>query len=1052
MDSHSIYTSELIKSLLKTDGENYKVVPNKGQPVSATWWKDRGMDFPAKKLGFKAVIVECLKIGRELSHDTTLSSGDLISCDRTIKNEINKLAANERLLLKDRLIEAVKYGGVCIRPDIWSDKYRKISHLGATAHFAGKDTKYCSVDLFCTEFTARKKVLLCKELACFGLENHLSDIIFVTDRGANFVKGLNAFTVLFLFTGKKTDRSTTTKKGVLMRIEKTPNKTTKYRTTIEASREIYSGGEMTDDENTYDTDESEITDDDDIIDYSSITIMNLPTSSKELFRYYSLLRNLAYHPLKQLLNERQESSRLEKININVVAQLIKFLDPWKYVMNEIQLSNSPSLFITLPCIAYLKQQITKSERTMRGGTSFFAKRSLQLLESMFKIEHLHVMGIFLHPNYKQLKYATQIQIIECHNSCRLAIPSSSTSTYSASNDNNEINKPLTKKLKRFLESLMDDITPHKFSRKIFAVPCSSAAVEREFSAAGQLVTQRRSNIKPSTISDILFLRSIENNEQRVAGENSNNHCPDSCSNSAQGVFTPAIINEAIIKLTEQEHQLLKLGPRFIFDGPNTASRRRINELTTFKRKIEAHVLVQKLHTGQNINEVSINQNGINLYDNLLDTIQSSQSQQNNSSQPIIKKKKKNYGRTVKRLKYKIRLACAILRKSDKSTVFHLGKVEDYQKKSKEFMDKIQTYKCIGITDPLPDLILRTNKCLLDLRLVKWITQKQYEQLSIKPNEVESAHLYYLPKAHKPGTPLRPIISGLKHPTVKISKYLDDLLRPLFDQMALETTVTSDFELVKHLQERSKKNMRQETLFCTADVTDLYTMVPQIEGVLSLRKMLERLKLKQVGGLKIETIIRLSRFVMKNNYFNYDGQYYHQVRGGAMGSPLTLTIANCYMFFFEQQIIKQISNSGGLYFRYIDDTCITVNWPAQHLFRQVDRWNKFDENIKLLANIGSSNNFLDLYMENKDGKLLTSAYQKPSYEPYYLPFNSIHPLHIKKNIPYIMLLRTIRYCSTFQSFLNDREKLKIPLILNMYPNKLIEEQFTNVLLKHKINPH
>ncbi|CAF5069070.1 unnamed protein product, partial [Rotaria magnacalcarata] len=207
--------------------------------------------------GFKAVIVECLKIGRELSHDTTLSSGDLISCDRTIKNEINKLAANERLLLKDRLIEAVKYGG-------------------ATAHFAGKDTKYCSVDLFCTEFTARKKVLLCKELACFGLENYLSDIIFVTDRGANFVKGLNGFTVLFLFTGKKTDRSTTTKKGVLMRIEKTPNKTTKYRTTIEASREIYSGGEMTDDENTYDTDESEITDDDDIIDYSSITIMNLP--------------------------------------------------------------------------------------------------------------------------------------------------------------------------------------------------------------------------------------------------------------------------------------------------------------------------------------------------------------------------------------------------------------------------------------------------------------------------------------------------------------------------------------------------------------------------------------------------------------------------------------------------------------------------------------------------------------------------------------------------------------------------------------------------------
>ncbi|CAF3622568.1 unnamed protein product [Rotaria socialis] len=663
MDAPSIYTSELIKSLLKSDNENYKVVPNKSQRVSAACWKNRGMGFPAKKLNNKdeftvipgfASCSKCFETYRYVNSSTThinahkclnLLPSDQTSLDhhfpskslahqteqrtvpitkaiarkkeamkkvcavwiahsmrsfkvvqdpgfKAVIGECLKIAANERLLLKDRLVEAVKYGGVCISPDIWSDQYRKISYLGATAHFVGKDTKYYSVDLFCTEFTARKKSgenimkLLRTELASFGLENYLSDIIFVTDRGANFIK------------------------------EKTPNKTTKYRTTIEASPEIDSEVEMTDDENTYDTDESEITDDDDI-DYSSITIFNLPTSAKKVLdtiRYckalvkyikkanlnrhiqlehekedynptadedeskkqfskfttlhqcsairwlslHDLLSSIqkAYHPLKQILNEKQESSRLEKININVVAQLIKFLDPWKYVMNEIQLSNSPSLFIILPCIAYLKQQITKSERTMRGGMSFFAKRSIQLLESMFKIENLHVMGTFLHPNYKQLKHATQIQIIECHNSCRLAIPPSSTSTYSVSDDNNEINEPLTKKPKRFLESLMDDITPpqvsqtkdevdvyidlqlkdneiytnpltfwqqheytfphlSKFARKIFAVPCSSAAVEREFSAAGQLVTQRRSNIEPSTINDILFLRSIENSKRLI---------------------------------------------------------------------------------------------------------------------------------------------------------------------------------------------------------------------------------------------------------------------------------------------------------------------------------------------------------------------------------------------------------------------------------------------------------------------------------------------------------------------------------------------------------
>ncbi|CAF3471754.1 unnamed protein product, partial [Rotaria socialis] len=60
------------------------------------------------------------------------------------------------------------------------------------------------------------------------------------------------------------------------------------------------------------------------------------------------------------------------------------------------------------------------------------------------------------------------------------------------------------------------------------------------------------------------------------------------------------------------------------------------------------------------------------------------------------------------------------------------------------------------------------------------------------------------------------------------------------------------------------------------------MIPQTEGFLSIKK---------IDGLKIEAIIRLCRFAIQNNYFSYSGKYYHQVRGGAMGSPLALRIAN-----------------------------------------------------------------------------------------------------------------------------------------------------------------
>ena len=234
-----------------------------------------------------------------------------------------------------------------------------------------------------------------------------------------------------------------------------------------------------------------------------------------------------------------------------------------------------------------------------------------------------------------------------------------------------------------------------------------------------------------------------------------------------------------------------------------------------------------------------------------------------------------------------------------------------------------------------------------------------------------------------------------------------------------------------------------------DVVDLYTMIPQAEGVLALKKMLDYLEVRQLDGLNTETILRLSRFVMQNNFFSYEGQFYRQVRGGAMGSPLTLTVANWYMFFFEGNIVKQIANAGGLYVRYIDDIFIATNWPERHLSKQIDRWNFLDSNIKLNTQIGSSIDFLDLHLEITDGKLHTSVYHKPSHEPYYLPFHSVHPMHMKKNVPFAMLLRAVEYCSTFESYVTEREQLRMALLLNKYPDTFVNKQFKRVFQQHDV---
>ena len=171
---------------------------------------------------------------------------------------------------------------------------------------------------------------------------------------------------------------------------------------------------------------------------------------------------------------------------------------------------------------------------------------------MFTMEDDYVMAAFLHPNYKQLRGATNSQIADCHSTCRLFLRPDSSSPVIIEGE--EDYEPPTKKSKHFMTSLMDKRNNRENSSidevdryiemqiddndeyddplsfwkqqqqhragfpnlarlacRCFAIPCSSAAVERQFSAAGQIVTQRRSNLDPSTMNNILFLRSIEKN-------------------------------------------------------------------------------------------------------------------------------------------------------------------------------------------------------------------------------------------------------------------------------------------------------------------------------------------------------------------------------------------------------------------------------------------------------------------------------------------------------------------------------------------------------------
>ncbi|CAF4635535.1 unnamed protein product, partial [Rotaria magnacalcarata] len=72
---------------------------------------------------------------------------------------------------------------------------------------------------------------------------------------------------------------------------------------------------------------------------------------------------------------------------------------------------------------------------------------------------------------------------------------------------------------------------------------------------------------------------------------------------------------------------------------------------------------------------------------------------------------------------------------------------------------------------------------------------------MRPNAatIELALLYFIPKPHKIGTPLGPIVSSIKAAGTGVSHFLDILLRPMFNQVTKATTFINGIDFVRQIE-------------------------------------------------------------------------------------------------------------------------------------------------------------------------------------------------------------------------------------------------------------
>ena len=158
--------------------------------------------------------------------------------------------------------------------------------------------------------------------------------------------------------------------------------------------------------------------------------------------------------------------------------------------------------------------------------------------------------------------------------------------------------------------------------------------------------------------------------------------------------------------------------------------------------------------------------------------------------------------------------------------------------------------------------------------------------------------YRLPQIHKTGNPLRSIVSSRGSVTCGVAKVLSKVLKPLVGESPTTYKVLATLYLGPKVL-----TLQPGECLTSYDVTSLFTSVPIDPALDIIKDLLEKdEKLNDRTLLSVQNIIQLLGFCLHNTSFSFQNEFYEQVEGAAMGSPISPIVANLYMEYFERKAI------------------------------------------------------------------------------------------------------------------------------------------------------
>ena len=187
-------------------------------------------------------------------------------------------------------------------------------------------------------------------------------------------------------------------------------------------------------------------------------------------------------------------------------------------------------------------------------------------------------------------------------------------------------------------------------------------------------------------------------------------------------------------------------------------------------------------------------------------------------------------------------------------------------------------------------------------------------------------------------------------------------------------------------------------------------------------------------MTVKNIICLLEFCLRSTYFTFQNQYYEQVQGAAMGSPISPIVPNLYMESFETRAISTSPHPPLIWKRFVDDTCVIIKEAHKQEF--LEHINSIDPHIQFTSEDSKDNGsmpFLDMLITpTEDGRLNTTVYRKLTHTDMYLKCDSHHPISSKYSVVGTLHHRAKTVCSTPDKLKREEEDLSRVLTKCRYP--------------------